>query len=322
MSVPRNHDAAAAVRNGRLNRGVRSDSGISHLNAGCITTELDPVAEIARDDTCADQIVAARRCDQNSVASVRSGPRERKDPSKRVERGEAAGRTAHLDAVLVIAGDHVTQRNHAADLRILGRAGNEQPVAAVGDDGSVVGAHSHEIRLHGRIVGIRDSQAILTVAAEHVVKDERILRERASDQLIAVGAIDGDAVQPVAQGGVSRGGRADVVAAQQRLRGAAVDEDSVGAVAGDQVALSRTDEHARRGIVRAGRLAANDVPRRALRDENAVLPVAKRDCAACIRANVVHGDQIVIRVNSDAVATIAADDVRQLESRVDRRLVG
>ena len=41
---------------------------------------------------------------------------------------------------------------------------------------------------------------------------------------------------------------------------AAVDEHAVGAVAGDQVALRRADEDARRRIVAAGRLAADQVP--------------------------------------------------------------
>ena len=39
---------------------------------------------------------------------------------------------------------------------------------------------------------------------------------------------------------------------------------SVGAIGRDQVALGRTDDHAGRGIVAAGRLAADDIPRRHL----------------------------------------------------------
>ena len=138
------------------------------------------------------------------------------DPGEGVERGESAGRAAHLDAVPVVAGDHVAQRDHAADLRILGRARDQQPVAAIGHDRGVVGPDAHEIGLDRRVVGIGDPQAVAAVAAEHVVEHERTLLERAADQLIAVGLDDGHAVLAVAQGRIARGGRADEIPAQQR----------------------------------------------------------------------------------------------------------
>ena len=109
---------------------------------------------------------------------------------------------------------------------------------------------------------------------------------------------------------------------KQRLGGAVVDEHAVAAVARDQVALGRADEHARRGIVAAGRLTADEIPRRAVGDEDAVLRVAACERAAGIRADVIHGDLIVVGpVDPDAVAAVAADDVGELEAGVDRRLV-
>ena len=49
-----------------------------------------------------------------------------------------------------------------------------------------------------------------------------------------------------------------------------------------------------RGIVAAGRLAADEIPRGALRDEDAVLRVAALERAAGIGADVVHGDLIAV----------------------------
>ena len=106
-------------------------------------------------------------------------------------------------------------------------------------------------------------------------------------------------------------------------RGTAVDEHAVGVVAGDQVALRRPDEHAARRIVAAGRLAADEVVCRAIRHQDAVAGVAEIDGAGDVRADVVHGDLVVVRsVEADAVAAVAADHVRQLEADVDRRLEG
>ncbi len=78
-----------------------------------------------------------------------------------------------------------------------------------------------------------------------------------------------------------------------------------------------------RGIVAAGRLTADEVPRGAVGHENAVLRVAALERAAGIRADIVHGDLIAAgAVDADAVAAVAADDVGELEADVDRRLMG
>ena len=47
------------------------------------------------------------------------GP-EGEDPGEGVERDQAAGLAGLLDAVAVIAGDHVAERDHAADLGVPG----------------------------------------------------------------------------------------------------------------------------------------------------------------------------------------------------------
>ena len=105
--------------------------------------------------------------------------------------------------------------------------------------------------------------------------------------------------------------------------GPAGDEHAVAAVARDQVALRRADEHARRGVVAAGRLRRRSGSAAApLRDEDAVLRVAALERAGGIGADVVHGDLVVVGpVDPDAVAAVAADDVGELEPEVDRRLV-
>ncbi len=132
---------------------------------------------------------------------------------------------------------------------------------------------------------------------------------------------DRHAVEPVAQRRVPRGRGPDEIPAQLVPRGPAVDEHAIGAVARDQVALGRPDEHAGRGIVAARRLAADEVPHRAVRDEDAVPCVAASQRAAGVRPDVVHRDLVErTAVNPDAVAAVAADDVRELEARVHLRL--
>ena len=78
---------------------------------------------------------------------------------------------------------------------------------------------------------------------------------------------------------------------------------------------------AARRIVSARRLAADQVAGRTLRDQDAVLGIAQIDRAGVVGADVVHRDDVVAGlVERDAVAAVAADHVRQLKVRVDRRL--
>ena len=118
------------------------------------------------------------------------------------------------------------------------------PFAVIGHDRGVVGPDAHEVGLDRRVVGVGDPQAVAAVAAEHVVVDERLSWKV---QPISDCRWPSTMATPscaVAQGRVARGGRADEVAAQRVLGGPAVDEHAVVAVARDQVALRRPDEHA------------------------------------------------------------------------------
>ena len=104
-----------------------------------------------------------------------AAPPKAKMPAKVLNEVKPLALSRDLDAVLVVAGDHVAQRDHAADLRVRGRPRDEQAVAAVGDDRGVVGPDAQEVGLDRRVVGVGDPQAVAAVAAEHVVEDERML---------------------------------------------------------------------------------------------------------------------------------------------------
>src|SRR5579883_717777 len=315
-------DAVAAIGNARLDVGIGPDGGLGHLDPGRLAADLDAVAAVPRNDAGADQVVPALGSDQDPVAEVRGRAPEGEGPGEGIERGEAAGRLAHLDAVLPVAGDHVAQGDHAADLRVAGASRDQQAVAAIGDDPCVVGPDAQEIGLDCGGAGIGDPQAVAAVAAEHVVVDERRILDGAADQLISIRVHDGHAVLSVAQGRIARGGRADEVPAHRVLGGPARNEHAVALVARDQVALGRTDDHALRGVVAAGHRAADQVPGRALGDEDAVLGVAALERTGGVGADVVHGDLIVRGpVDPDPVAAVAADHIGELGLEVDCRLV-
>jgi hypothetical protein len=63
-------------------------------------------------------------------------------------------------------------------------------VRAVAERRVVVRFHAEEFRLNRGAVGIVDQQAIGSIAADHVVKHERIGVDRASEQRIVVGPDD------------------------------------------------------------------------------------------------------------------------------------
>ncbi len=204
-----------------------------------------------------------------------------------------------------------------------GRARDQQAVAAIGHDRGVVGPDAHEIGLDRRVVGIGDPQAVAAVAAEHVVKHKRALAGTCSRS-------------------VDCRWRLTMATPSCRLPSAELPE----AVVPTKLPLKsvwvapllmstpsprlpeirlpwggRTNTFAG-GIVAAGRLAADDVPGRAIGDEDAVLGVAAFERAAGVRADVIHGDLIAAgTVDPDAVAAVAADHVGELEADVDRRLV-
>ena len=287
----RGHDRRSGCRcpdsGCRLDRRVGPDRGVRHLHAGRVAAELDAIAEIARDDAGADQVVAAGRRDQDSILPVRGRAREREDPGERIERRESARRAAHLDAVAIVAGDHVAQRDHAADLRVLGRARDQQSVAAVGHDRGVVGADAHEIGLDRGVVGVGDPQAVAAVAAEHVVEDERVSAGMCSRSVDCRWPSRWPR-RPGCCPGPNRPRRWCRRNCRSRASAVAPPVMSTPLARLPEIRLpwgGRTNTSAG-GIVAAGRLAADHVPRRAVRDQDAVLRVAALERAGGVRADV------------------------------------
>ena len=146
------------------------------------------------------------------------------------------------------------------------RARDQQAVAAVGHDRGVVGPDAHEVGLDRRVVGVGDPQAVAAVAAEHVVEDERVLLERAADQLIAVGVARWPR-RPAGCPGPSCPRRRCRRSSRSAAFWVAPPLMSTPLARLPEIRLpwgGRTNTSAR-GVVAAGRLAADEVPRRAAR---------------------------------------------------------
>ena len=205
----------------------------------------------------------------------------------------------------------------------VGRAFDDHAVERVADGGVVVGAHAEEVGLDRRVVGVGDAQAVAAVAADHVVEHERILLERAADQRVAVGVLDGHAVEACCR---ARRCPRRSVPMKLPLSWFCVDLPLMST----PLALLpeiRLPCGGRTNTPAVGSLPPVASPPIRLRAEPSVtrmplLGVAQIERAGDVGADVVHGDLVVVRpVEPDAVAAVAADHVRQLEAGVDRRLV-
>jgi hypothetical protein len=120
--------------------------------------------------------------------------------------------------------------------------------------------------LHRHVIRIVDTHPVALVAGDPIVKSKGILIEGAPDQRVIVRVRDGDPILSVAQGEFAGPIRADKVAAQQIARCGAVDQNPIGQIPGDEVALRRSLEDSVRGNFTAGRvidpdrLTANEIP--------------------------------------------------------------
>ena len=124
VRVAVDHDSVAEVGDFEDSsiRHLHPDRGVGHLHAGRVAAELDAVTRLP--ETMQVRIRLLPPLDVIRIPSPLFGSdaAEGEGPGEGVERDESAGLAAHLDAVLVVAGNHVAERDHAADLRIPGRA--------------------------------------------------------------------------------------------------------------------------------------------------------------------------------------------------------
>ena len=119
VGVSDDHDAVAAVRDGRLDRSVFVPTAVS---VTCTPVALPPSSmPLPRlPETMQVRIRLLPPLEVIRIPSCLFGaaPPKAKIPAKVLNDVNPLAVPRHLDAVAVVAGDHVAERDHAADLRV------------------------------------------------------------------------------------------------------------------------------------------------------------------------------------------------------------